>query len=80
MALALILSVAGSILAFDQFYIILRGGPQQPDDHGRLLDLQPVLRVVQARLWRGAVDGAAGHPGRDQPRPALAAAQSGGRR
>jgi multiple sugar transport system permease protein len=27
-ALALILSVAGSILAFDQFYIILRGGPR----------------------------------------------------
>ena len=27
-ALALILSVAGSMLAFDQFYIILRGGPQ----------------------------------------------------
>ncbi|MGE0284048.1 MAG: carbohydrate ABC transporter permease, partial [Rhizobiaceae bacterium] len=27
LALALILSVAGSILAFDQFYIILRGGP-----------------------------------------------------
>ena len=27
MALALILSVAGSMLAFDQFYIILRGGP-----------------------------------------------------
>lgn len=28
LALALILSVAGSILAFDQFYIILRGGPR----------------------------------------------------
>lgn len=28
MALALTLSVAGSILAFDQFYIILRGGPR----------------------------------------------------
>jgi len=28
MALALILSVAGSMLAFDQFYIILRGGPR----------------------------------------------------
>ncbi|MBN9024200.1 MAG: sugar ABC transporter permease [Rhizobiales bacterium] len=27
-ALALILSVAGSILAFDQFYILLRGGPR----------------------------------------------------
>jgi multiple sugar transport system permease protein len=27
-ALALILSVAGSVLAFDQFYIILRGGPR----------------------------------------------------
>lgn len=27
-ALALVLSVAGSILAFDQFYIILRGGPR----------------------------------------------------
>jgi multiple sugar transport system permease protein len=27
-ALALILSVAGSILAFDQFYIMLRGGPR----------------------------------------------------
>ncbi|CAM5761919.1 sugar ABC transporter permease [Labrys miyagiensis] len=27
LALALILSVSGSILAFDQFYIILRGGP-----------------------------------------------------
>lgn len=27
LALALVLSVAGSILAFDQFYIILRGGP-----------------------------------------------------
>jgi multiple sugar transport system permease protein len=27
-ALALILSVAGSILAFDQFYIIADGGPQ----------------------------------------------------
>ncbi|TIN75579.1 sugar ABC transporter permease [Mesorhizobium sp.] len=28
LALALILSVAGSVLAFDQFYIILRGGPR----------------------------------------------------
>ncbi|MCX5514313.1 sugar ABC transporter permease [Kaistia algarum] len=28
LALSLILSVAGSILAFDQFYIILRGGPR----------------------------------------------------
>jgi multiple sugar transport system permease protein len=28
LALALILSVAGSILAFDQFYILLRGGPR----------------------------------------------------
>jgi multiple sugar transport system permease protein len=28
MALALVLSVAGSVLAFDQFYIILRGGPR----------------------------------------------------
>lgn len=28
LALALILSVSGSILAFDQFYIILRGGPR----------------------------------------------------
>ncbi|MER9007116.1 MULTISPECIES: sugar ABC transporter permease [unclassified Mesorhizobium] len=28
LALALILSIAGSILAFDQFYIILRGGPR----------------------------------------------------
>ena len=28
LALALILSVAGSILAFDQFYIMLRGGPR----------------------------------------------------
>ena len=28
MALALILSVTGSVLAFDQFYIILRGGPR----------------------------------------------------
>lgn len=27
LALALILSVAGSVLAFDQFYIVLRGGP-----------------------------------------------------
>src|SRR5271155_4669312 len=27
-ALALVLSVAGSVLAFDQFYIILRGGPR----------------------------------------------------
>ena len=27
-ALALILSVTGSILAFDQFYIIADGGPQ----------------------------------------------------
>ncbi len=28
LALALVLSVAGSVLAFDQFYIILRGGPR----------------------------------------------------
>src|SRR5690606_19585724 len=28
LALALILSVAGSILAFDQFYILLHGGPR----------------------------------------------------
>ncbi len=28
LALALILSVTGSVLAFDQFYIILRGGPR----------------------------------------------------
>ena len=68
LALALILSVAGSILAFDQFYIILRGGPRNQTLTGGLLDLQPVLRVVQARLWRGTVDGAAGHPGGAQPR------------
>ena len=58
-ALALILSVAGSMLAFDQFYIIADGGPRRTDDDGGLLDLQPVLRVVPPRLRRGAVDGAA---------------------
>ena len=63
-ALALILSVAGSMLAFDQFYIIADGGPQQQHADGGLLDLQPVLRVVPPGLRGRPVDGAAGHPGR----------------
>ena len=50
---------------------------RRTDDLGGLLHLQPVLRVVQPRLWRGAVDRAARHPGRGQHRPALAAARAG---
>ena len=68
LALALILSVAGSVLAFDQFYIILRGGPRNQHADGRVLDFQPVLRVLQAWLRGGAVGRAARHPGRAERR------------
>ena len=77
-ALALIVSVTGSILAFDQFYIMTSGGPQNKMISVVYYIFNPVLRVVQSRLWRSAVDRAARHPGGDQHRAALAASRRGG--
>ena len=54
--LATLVSAIGSMLAFDQFYIMTSGGPARTDVHRRLLDLPKLLCFVQARLRRGSVD------------------------
>ena len=79
LALVLVFSVAGSLLAFDQFYIMTSGRPVELDDHGRLPDLPRLLRAVPGRLRRGAVGAADGRPGRGQRGAAAAAAQHGPR-
>ena len=61
-ALALVLSVIGSYLAFDQFYIMTRRRAAEPDHYDRVLDLQQLIYLLQDGLRRGAVAGAAGDP------------------
>ena len=53
LALALILCITGSLLAFDQFYILTKGGPDNTHGHGR-----------PAHLPRGVPAAEPGHRGR----------------
>ena len=68
LALVLVFSVAGSLLAFDQFFIMTGGGPVELDHHGRLPDLPDSLHPLPARLRRRAVGLPDGHPRRGQRR------------
>ena len=50
-----ILTTAGSLLAFDQFFVMTRGGPNNSHDHRGLRDLPPVLQQLPTRIRRRAV-------------------------
>ena len=54
--LATLISAIGSMLAFDQFYLMTARRTARADLHLRLLDLPELLRLLQTRLRLGAVD------------------------
>ncbi len=56
LALALILCVTGSLLAFDQFYILTKGGARQQHGHGGPGDLPRGVPEAEPRHRRGHLD------------------------
>ena len=77
LALALILCVTGSLLAFDQFYILTKGGP----DNSTVTVVQLIYAGVPAAEPRhrgGPLDHRPGRAARDQRRPVPRAAPSAG--
>ena len=60
-ALALILCISGSMLAFDQFLHHSQRWTAQPDRYSRLQDLQRKLCFIPPRLWRSSLHGSVAH-------------------
>ena len=59
--LVTLVSVIGSLLAFDQFYIMTAGQPRNMTATSVFLDLSQLVPLPEARLRRGAVADPCGH-------------------
>ena len=79
LALMLILSVTGSILAFDQFYILTNGGPDNSTVTVVLAIYSPGLCPLRPRQGGRALDDRARAAARPEPDPVPHPARPGGR-